>query len=185
MKIVLGSGNATAGDVLAGKTFTNDDGVEYTGSMANNGVVSKALNCDGSYTIPKGYHNGNGKVTANSLASQTNANATAAMITKGYTAWVNGVKITGTRPDAISVLSASDIKANSFGSTSEWFYKGNTYTLNVTFSTPFDKIPTIYITNPSSNLTCSAIDVSRTGFTFKVIVSGADAKVTLGWRAEA
>lgn len=31
-KIVLGSGNATTADVLAGKTFTNDDGVEYTGT---------------------------------------------------------------------------------------------------------------------------------------------------------
>lgn len=32
-KIVLGSGNATVADVLADKTFTNDDGVEYTGTM--------------------------------------------------------------------------------------------------------------------------------------------------------
>lgn len=119
------------------------------------------------------------------VANNTPGTAVASVLTEGYTAWVNGVKITGTRPDAISVLSASNIKANSFGSTSEWFYKGNTYTLNVTFSTPFDKIPTIYITNPSSNLTCLAIDVSRTGFTFKVIVSSEDTKVTLGWRAEA
>ena len=29
-KIVLGSGNAQKGNVLAGKTFTNDDGVQYT-----------------------------------------------------------------------------------------------------------------------------------------------------------
>lgn len=32
-KIVLGSGNAVASDVLKGKTFTNDDGKEYTGSL--------------------------------------------------------------------------------------------------------------------------------------------------------
>lgn len=32
-QIVLGSGNAAAGDVLKGKTFTNDDGVEYTGTL--------------------------------------------------------------------------------------------------------------------------------------------------------
>ena len=32
-QIVLGSGNATTGDVLKGKTFTNDDGVEYTGTL--------------------------------------------------------------------------------------------------------------------------------------------------------
>lgn len=34
-KIVLGSGNADKADVLSGKTFTNDDGVEYTGTMAD------------------------------------------------------------------------------------------------------------------------------------------------------
>lgn len=34
-QIVLGSGDATKADVLAGKTFTNDDGVEYTGTMAD------------------------------------------------------------------------------------------------------------------------------------------------------
>ena len=185
LKIVLGSGNAAAGDVLAGKTFTNDDGIEYVGKMPNNGAATKTLNCGESYTIVEGYHDGNGKVTANSLANQTMATALAEHLTVGFSAWVNGVKITGTRPAAISVLSASDIKANSFGSSTEWFYKRNTYTLNVTFSTPFDKIPTIYITNPSSNLTCSAIDVSRTGFTFKVIVSSEDTRVTLGWRAEA
>ena len=35
--------------------------------MANNGAVSKTLNAGQSYTIPAGYHNGSGKVTANSI----------------------------------------------------------------------------------------------------------------------
>jgi len=61
----------------------------------DNGAVTASLNCGGSYTIPKGYHNGRGKVTANSLVSQTSANATASMILSGKTAWVNGSKITG------------------------------------------------------------------------------------------
>ena len=41
-KIVLGSGNATKKDVLSGKTFTNDDGIEYTGSMTNNAGSEKS-----------------------------------------------------------------------------------------------------------------------------------------------
>ena len=53
----------------------------------------------GSYTIPAGYHNGSGKVTANSLSSQTNANAGAGDILSGKTAWVNGSKLTGTMPN--------------------------------------------------------------------------------------
>ena len=32
-QIVLGSGNAVKADVLKGKTFTNNDGIEYTGTM--------------------------------------------------------------------------------------------------------------------------------------------------------
>lgn len=36
-KIVLGSGNAQPADVLAGKTATNDSGVEFIGTMPNRG----------------------------------------------------------------------------------------------------------------------------------------------------
>lgn len=41
-QIVLGSGNAAKADVLAGKTFTNDDGVEYTGTMSDNSGTTKS-----------------------------------------------------------------------------------------------------------------------------------------------
>ncbi len=89
------TGNATVGDVLNGKTFSNGTQVGLTGNMPNNGAINQTLNAGGSYTIPKGYHNGSGKVTANSLASQTDANAGAGQILSGYTAWVKGNKITG------------------------------------------------------------------------------------------
>lgn len=72
------------------------NGVKVTGTMANRGAVSQALNAGGSYTIPAGYHNGSGNITANSLASQTSATATATDIASGKTAWVNGSKLTGT-----------------------------------------------------------------------------------------
>lgn len=62
----------------------------------NQGAKTAALNAGGSYTIPQGWHNGSGKVTANSLASQTDANAAAGNILTGKTAWVKGSKITGT-----------------------------------------------------------------------------------------
>ena len=59
----VSSVDATAGDVLTGKIFVASDGTVVTGTMANQGAVSKTL--DGttiSYTIPKGYHSGTGKV---------------------------------------------------------------------------------------------------------------------------
>ncbi|NFI33672.1 phage tail protein, partial [Clostridium botulinum] len=89
-----GGGNATIDKVLSGSTFTNDSGPQ-TGTMPNQGTKTATLNCGGNYIIPVGYHNGNGKVTATSLASQTPGNATPDNIIQGLTAWVNGNKITG------------------------------------------------------------------------------------------
>lgn len=89
-----GGGNATSDKILSGYKATVDSG-QVTGNMPNQGAKTATLNCGGSYTIPKGYHNGSGKVTANSLASQTSATADASKILKGYTAWVNGVEVNG------------------------------------------------------------------------------------------
>lgn len=88
---------STAEYVLQDMTYVGKDTNDEigTGSMINYGAVSKSLNCGESYEIPTGYHK-SGKVTANSLASQTSATATAAKILSGYTAYVNGVLVTGT-----------------------------------------------------------------------------------------
>ena len=54
---------AAAGDVLTGKIFVLADGSVTTGTMANNGAVSKTLDATTiTYTIPKGYHSGTGTV---------------------------------------------------------------------------------------------------------------------------
>lgn len=54
---------AAAGDVLTGKIFVAADGTVVTGTMPNNNTVAKTLDVTTiSYTIPKGYHSGTGKV---------------------------------------------------------------------------------------------------------------------------
>ena len=59
----VSSVNAVAGDVLTGKIYVTADGTVTTGTMPNNGAVNRTLDVTTiSYTIPKGYHSGTGKV---------------------------------------------------------------------------------------------------------------------------
>lgn len=59
----VSSVTAAAGDVLANKIIVGTDGKLITGTMPNNGTVSETLTVSKTgYTIPKGYHSGNGTV---------------------------------------------------------------------------------------------------------------------------
>ena len=59
----VSSVTAGAGDVLTGKVFVTAAGVVTPGEMVNNGAVDKTLDVTTiTYTIPKGYHSGSGKV---------------------------------------------------------------------------------------------------------------------------
>ena len=113
-----GDGDATANQILSGKTAWVK-GKKVTGTMPNRGAVNQTLNVGGSYTIPEGYHNGKGKVTAASLSSQTPGTATAAQILAGQTAWVNGKKITGNMP---SRATSSNVKGDT-----AWHYNNRIY----------------------------------------------------------
>lgn len=60
----VSSVTAGTGDVLTGKVIVLADGTVAAGTMVNNGAVNQTLNTTTvSYTIPKGYHSGAGKVT--------------------------------------------------------------------------------------------------------------------------
>lgn len=67
----VSSVTAAAGEVLTGKIFVAADGSVITGTMTNNGAANKNLDVTTvSYTIPKGYHSGSGKVSI-TLESKT------------------------------------------------------------------------------------------------------------------
>lgn len=78
------TGNAVVGDVLFGKTFSNADGTDKVGTMPNNGAVAPtALDPGGSYTIPAGYHNGQGAVSAKSNTATYTASSRGAALDMG------------------------------------------------------------------------------------------------------
>ena len=59
------TGTAYASDVLYGETFYNTNAkTKVTGTMPNRGAVYTTINPGSSYTVPAGYHNGEGRVKA-------------------------------------------------------------------------------------------------------------------------
>ena len=97
-KIVLGSGNAVPSDVLAGKTFTNNDGKEYTGTMPNRGDYWGWGNSKGNdagsqrmwVKIPQGYYNENANVLPSWADIRNMAGITPEKVKKNE--WILGIQ---------------------------------------------------------------------------------------------
>ena len=89
---------ARAEHVLAGKEYVGADTDDEAGAgtMPDNGGMQKTLRAGESVTVPRGYHDGSGTVTAASLAEQTVGDAAPGDIIAGREAWVRGTRITGT-----------------------------------------------------------------------------------------
>jgi len=76
--------DATSSDVLEGKTIVTSDGTETEGTMTNRGAVSHVLDAttgNQSYTVPIGYHNGNGAVSISLETKTATPSASAQNIT--------------------------------------------------------------------------------------------------------
>jgi hypothetical protein len=123
-----GSGNAAASDLLSGKTASTDAG-DITGTMTNNGPAAAetiSLTTEGAeYIIVAGFHSGLRKIKAvitNIAVSvikagvtvggivgtfTADATATAAQMLAGVTAYVNGVKVTGTMTNRTGAYQAA------------------------------------------------------------------------------
>lgn len=90
----------TAADVLTGEQFYDEEGNPVTGTMPNNPAEAVVIQGGGSYTIPKGYHTGQGTVTSSGSVLPTLTDpADAEEIVSGKQAInQNGSVLTGTMP---------------------------------------------------------------------------------------
>lgn len=93
--IQLATGDAAAGDVLSGKTFSNANTTGATGTMPNRGAVTITPSVS-NQAIPAGYHNGSGVVSgvsvpaANVLTGTTIAGTAGTMPNRGAVAITPG-----------------------------------------------------------------------------------------------
>ena len=88
----LATGAANA-QILDGYQAYDAGGNKLTGTMTNNGAVSKTITSqNGEYTIPAGYHNGSGKVKATLATTSRTAGDGSVTLTKG----AGSVNATGT-----------------------------------------------------------------------------------------
>ena len=94
---------ATAEDVLAPKVIVGPDGEPITGEMANNGAVSHSLPVNGNYVIPKGFHNGAGKVSQSipTQGGSTTVPGTAAKTIVAANRYVTGNVVVAGDPNLI------------------------------------------------------------------------------------
>ena len=121
----VSSVNAAAGDVLAGKVIVNSSGASVTGTMPNNGAVSRTLDVstgNQSYTVPAGYHNGSGKVqivleqksATPTTSSQTVSPTTGKVLSQVTVNAIPGNFADTTDDDAVAANILSGKKAHSY-----------------------------------------------------------------------
>lgn len=125
----VSSVTATAADVLANKVIVDAEGVVTTGTMTNNGAVDKTLDVSSAqateYTVPAGYHNGEGKVrivtetkSATPTKSAQNIAATAGKVLSNVTVnpipdeYQDVTAVTTTAPQVLEETKFVDAEGN-------------------------------------------------------------------------
>ena len=181
LKSKQATGNVLPSEVLAGKTFSNSNGVGLVGTMVNSGAINATLNAGQSYVIPAGYTLG-GEVTAASIASQTQGTATANNLSKGATAWVNGVKITGNGADVDNAYESG------VGSTNLEMIKGYTLSFSSTVSNGTNLSCTLTLYKDGTSLGSktykgSVYSLSYTNPVFTITDNGHRILVNIGYNA--
>lgn len=165
-KIVLGSGNATKTDVLSGKTFTNDDGIEYVGSMTNNAGSAKSAT-------------GSLDATNKRVQLAVPANAYYSTASKLYIAYATLASLIGltaakiVKGNTILGITGTAVKApiSDSGTFTLYVEKANyKATKTVTFDVSFSTTPTVNISAKSDRPT--QISADSDAWSYKVTKAG-------------
>ena len=176
------SGDAATGNVLSGKTFYNTTYTKQTGTMTNNGAVSPtALSAGGSYTVPAGYHNGSGVVSAKTLASQTGVDSgktaiDASHVHSGYQGWVNGSKVSGTYVQPNLPSGTKEIEITGSGTITVDVYDYANAKITTTAYPGFDETTLWTNSSPTSSMSATTITLSQNYTNFDYIKVYAKAK---------
>jgi putative phage tail fiber protein len=104
LKAFMSNTNASADDVRPSVSFYSSLYEKPVGGTAAEYInqPSRLLKNGENYTIPKGFHDGNGIISVPTLADSTTGSATKDDIMEGKVAWVNGEKIIGVAHKIIS-----------------------------------------------------------------------------------
>lgn len=158
-------GNAIASDVLKGKTFSSASGSSVEGTMPDNEAWGATLAAGETITVPAGYHNGKGTVTASSDSQASyqsgydagkadadkNVNKESESYKSGYTAGVEqGHTDVKTNPSQYDLLSSDDATAK--------YNEGVTYadsrlnTSSVSYTSGYDSGKTAGVSQGENNV---------------------------------
>lgn len=104
----VSSVTATAADVLTGKKIVTADGTVTVGTMPNNEATAETLDTETtSYTIPKGYHDGTGKVSITVESKEVTPTKSAQSITPTTGSLLGSVEVAAIPDEYITTTDAT------------------------------------------------------------------------------
>ena len=149
----VSSVTATAADTLTGKVFVTSDGTVTTGTMANNGAVTKVLDAaTTSYTIPKGYHSGAGKVSVTVETKEVTPTKTAQEIVPSTGKLLSKVSVAAIPAVYVDTSDADAVAANILDSKTAYVNGAKvvgTMPNNGSVTTSMDGLTTTSVTIPA------------------------------------